>query len=149
MNLDTWDDSRRLVAPASLLHRVFQETPGDASEFLCSRRGCEEGFDLFTIVYLSLMIPALLASHDFRCWWLLFTTLIVVFAFGATLHEPFAAWERLGRARRRRNECVWCGTPRGDGNDFCGGCGAGKGCEGSAHWPEGSCQVPRRRYESS
>jgi hypothetical protein len=113
------------IAPASLLHRLLGLTPGHAPTWICSRNSCE-GLDLLIFVEVIAIFGACLLGQFHGLWWLLAVVVPAVIFFWLYLHQPFANRERWGRARRRRDECVWCGKENVEAGN--GGCD----CEGAA-----------------
>jgi hypothetical protein len=89
----------------SWLHRVFRFKPGRVPRWVCSASSCE-GLDLFSVVG---SVIFLLALSLFRTRTLLATGLVILLVLYAYPMTRFYNCERLARARRRRNECVFCG----------------------------------------
>jgi hypothetical protein len=56
-------------------------------------------------------------------WLLALGSITLIAAFFIFVHMPFDNRERLGRARRRRGECVWCGQADVYIGDRCPTCG--------------------------
>ena len=110
------------VIGGSPLHRVFGITPGFAPPWLCSHSSCG-GVDV-TVAALVAVSFAAFAWGMARGWgW----ELGVPAVWGACyLAGAFWDRERLGRARRRRGECVWCGRADTAAGTRCTGCGRSK-----------------------
>ena len=94
------------ITGGSRLHRAFRITPGYAPLWFCSRSTCA-GFDLLTAV-ASGVIGCMVFLPTRVGWWTWSICLPIGIAW-LVFAIPFQNRERLGRARRRRGECVWCG----------------------------------------
>ena|ERR1700733_1321181 len=98
-----------IVAPPSLLHRWLRLTPGYAPKLVLAGGICN-GFNLLSFLEVVIVLGAYMAWSKLGLWWLpmlLLPAAVLAFIF---LDYPFEQRERWGRARRRREECVWCGN---------------------------------------
>ncbi len=108
------------VDEGAFLHRVLGITPGNAPVWLCSRNPCE-GIDLLTPIAPAIFICMIILAVRVGLWtWLICFPLL---AGCFVLVVPFESRERLGRARRRRGECVWCGQENMAPGAACSQCG--------------------------
>jgi hypothetical protein len=104
------------------LHRLLGITPGAAPSWLCSPEGCRS-FDLLQATELVLFAGVVVLGVVRSSWWPLLAVIPAMACFELRVHTPFESHERLWRARRRRDECPWCGR-RGDGpGGSCRACG--------------------------
>ena len=106
----------------SFLHRLLGIRPGSAPEFLKSRDECD-GLDLPTAIGSAGLFGTMML---FTVLPVLAVALLLVFAPAYfMIVQPFDSAERLARARRRRQECIVCGSALRSGkNDSCETCQA-------------------------
>lgn len=108
------------VRPASWLHRKLGMTPGDVPDWLITRHSCSS-----IDVIMAGMMPFILGTViclAARLW--LFSILQVAFlVLVQQFVGPFQSREFLARARRRRDECIWCGQFEVPAGSVCGRCG--------------------------
>lgn len=114
------DGHQPRIAEGAFLHWVLGITPGYAPVWLCSRNSCE-GIDLLTPIAPAMFICMIILAVRVGLWtWLICLPLLMGCL---VLVVPFESRERLGRARRRRGECVWCGWENIAPGAACSQCG--------------------------
>ena len=90
----------------SWLHRFLRIEPGRAPWWVCSRDSCA-GIDVLSFVGSLISLLAMLLCRAHALVAAALAILTVMFAIYAMI--PFETCERRARARRRRNECIFCG----------------------------------------
>ncbi len=85
-------------ASASVLHRLFRITPGDAPAWLCSRHQCA-GFDVLGAFESGALVLCVVIGKTSGLWCPLPVAIAAVILFAACIQQPFARRERFGRAR--------------------------------------------------
>jgi cobalamin biosynthesis protein CobD/CbiB len=90
----------------SWLHSLLRIAPGRTPKWVCSPNSCT-GLDFLSIVCALIFILAIFLAYTHLMLAATIVALLVLFV--AAVMMPFEACERTARARRRRNECVFCG----------------------------------------
>ncbi len=107
------------IKEASFIHQLFGVTPGYAPRWAKVCIGdCIGG--LFGFVYVG-FFAAVLAAGKAYGWWVLAVAAPVAIVWWVLIEE-FANREQFGRARLRRNECVWCGQKGVASDSICPAC---------------------------
>jgi hypothetical protein len=108
------------IAEGSWLHRRLSMIPGHVPKWLCGN-SCE-GVDVFFLLVIISILAGLLGSALLHPS-VFFLTVALNCLFVCFIYLPFQYREHWGRARRRRDECVWCGQPGTASDCVCATCG--------------------------
>ena len=100
----------RAMLKVSWVHRILRIKPGRVPKWVCSPSSCA-GLDLLSVVGSAVLLFALLLSRTSVVPAVALAVLLVWYVIFVMI--PFESCERSARARRRRNECVYCGRSLG------------------------------------